>query len=132
MGALSFPSVGFYLGPPGLSAARSPAAEKPFQETTENPGDAKLRKAAQEFEAILIQTLWRSMKESFASSSEEEQDPAHRTLEDLSMQAMSTALAASGGLGIARMLIHAMEPAMDTTQSGAGGDGGGSNTPNIG
>ena len=71
------------------------------------------------------------MKESFVSSSEEEQDPAHRTLEDLSMQAMSTALAASGGLGIARMLIHAMEPAMDPAQSGTGGDAG-SNTPNIG
>ncbi|MCH8267765.1 MAG: hypothetical protein IH846_09635 [Acidobacteria bacterium] len=130
MSALSFPLVGFHAGQPGLSAGRTSAAEKLLEKTTENPGDAKLRKAAQDFEAILIQTLWRSMKESFASSSE--QDPAHRTLEDLSMQAMSTALAASGGLGIARMLIHAMEPAMDTTQSGAGGDGGGSNTPNIG
>ncbi len=131
MGALSFPSVGFYLGPPGLSAARSPAAEKLSEKTTENPGDAKLRKAAQDFEAILIQNLWGSMKESFASSSEEDQDPARKTLEDLSIQAMSTALAASGGLGIARMLIHAMEPAMDPAQSGAGDDAGGSNAPDI-
>ncbi len=131
MGAFAFPLVGFHAGQPGLSAGRAPAAEKPFQETTENPGGAKLRKAAQDFEAILIQTLWRSMKESFASSSEQEQDPARKTLEDLSMQAMSTALAASGGLGIARMLIHSLEPTIDPAQSGAGGDGGGSNTPNI-
>ena len=131
MGTLSFPSVGFHSGQPGLSAMRIPAAEKLLEKTTENPGDAKLRKAAQDFEAILIQTLWRSMKESFASPSEQEQDPAHRTLEDLSMQAMSTALAASGGLGIARMLIHSLEPTMDPAQSGAGGDGGGSNTQNI-
>ncbi len=117
MGAFSFPSLGFHSGQPGLSAGRAPAAEKPFQGITENAGDAKLRKAAEDFEAILIQTLWRSMKESFASSSEEKQDPAHGTLEDLSIQAMSTALAASGGMGIARMLIHAMEPGLDRPQA---------------
>ncbi len=117
MGSFALLSAGFYLGPPGLSAERTPAEGKPFQEATESLGSAKLRKAAQDFESILIHTWWRSMKESFASSSEVEQDPAHGTLEDLSMQAMSTALAASGGLGIARMLIHAMEPALGPAQA---------------
>ena len=117
MGSFALPSADFYLSPPGLSAERTPAEGKPFQEATESLGSAKLRKAAQDFESILIHTWWRSMTESFASSSEEGQDPAHGTLEDLSMQAMSTALAASGGMGIARMLIHAMEPLLDRPQA---------------
>lgn len=117
MGSFAFPSAGFHTGLAGLSAGRIPPEGKLAPDSTDSIGNAKLRKAAQDFESILIHTWWRSMKESFASSSEDELDPAHGTLEDLSMQAMSTALAASGGLGIARILIHAMEPALGPAQA---------------
>ena len=70
----------------------------------------KLRRAAAEFESILLSTFWKSMKESFTDSQEGSLDPAHGTLEDWGIQAMSTAVGKAGGLGLGRLILKQLEP----------------------
>jgi Rod binding domain-containing protein len=70
------------------------------------PGPAenmKLRRAAQDFEAILIGTWLKEVQESFASSGESAGAESYRSL---GVEAVAGALARSGALGIARMLLH--------------------------
>ncbi len=85
---------------------------------TENPAAAspatqpssKLKKAAQEFESILLQSWLEKMNQSFVGASES-QDAAHDTVSSLGTQAIASALAARGGIGIARMLLRQLQPA---------------------
>lgn len=70
----------------------------------------KLGKAAQEFEAILLTSWLEKMNQGFVGS-EESQDPAHDTVSSLGTQAIASALAARGGIGIARMLLRQLQPA---------------------
>ena len=74
--------------------------------------DSKLRKSAQEFEAILLQSWLEKMNQSFVGSSES-QDAAHDTVSSLGTQAIASALAARGGIGIARMLLRQLQPKED-------------------
>lgn len=67
--------------------------------------EAKLRQAAAEFESILLSTFWKSMKGSFAADGEDASDPAHESLEDWGIQAMSTAVGKAGGLGIGKLIL---------------------------
>jgi Rod binding domain-containing protein len=72
--------------------------------------DAKLRKAAGEFESILLNSLWKSMKETFTDESDPDFDPTLESFNDLGMQAMSSAVGKAGGLGIKNMIIQHLEP----------------------
>ncbi len=73
---------------------------------------ARLVKAACEFEALLLQNLLEKMKQSFVGQ-EDSQDAAHDTINNLGTQAVAGALVARGGIGIARMLLHQLEPAAE-------------------
>jgi len=82
----------------------------------------KLRKAAQDFEAILIPELWEHCQPSFSSFSGETPPAGSDTLNSLAIQAMSAGLAHRGGLGIARMLVRQLEPSLHrgpTDQTGS-------------
>ena len=81
---------------------------------------SKLPKSAQEFEAILPQSWLEKMNQSFVGSGES-QDAAHDTLSSLGTQAAASALAARGGIGIARMLVRQLQPKGDARGSGPGG-----------
>jgi Rod binding domain-containing protein len=91
---------------------------------TENPAPAsqgsqpssKLKKAAQEFESILLQSWLEKMNQSFVGASES-QDAAHDTVSSLGTQAIASALAARGGIGIARMLLRQLQPADRSVRS---------------
>ncbi len=67
--------------------------------------EAKLRKAAGEFESMLLSKWWSSMRESGLGGLDET-DPGHDTLDQLGMQALSTAVAGAGGIGIGAMLVR--------------------------
>jgi Rod binding domain-containing protein len=70
---------------------------------------AKLRKAAAEFEAQLLSSWWTTMKNSGMSGKDENSDPGKDTLDQLGMQAMSSAVAnGRGGLGIGDMLVRSL------------------------
>ena len=73
--------------------------------------DRKLRKAAGDFESILLASMWKSMKQSFGTSdSDFDADPAHGTLEDWGIEVMSSAVGRSGGLGIGKLILKHLEP----------------------
>ncbi len=65
----------------------------------------KLVKAAHEFEAILLQNWMEKMNHSFLGN-DSSLDPAHDTVSSLGTQAIATALAARGGIGIANMILR--------------------------
>ena len=68
----------------------------------------KLKKAATQFEAMLLQKWWSSMKES-GLGEDDDSDPGAGTLDTMGMQAMSTAIAGAGGIGIAAMLVRSLQ-----------------------
>jgi len=68
----------------------------------------KLKKAATEFESILLANWWSAMKQSGLPGSEEDTDPGKDTLDQLGIQAMCTAVANKGGLGISAMLVRSL------------------------
>ncbi|MGD0227773.1 MAG: hypothetical protein ABSF71_36145 [Terriglobia bacterium] len=78
----------------------------------ETPAHKKLRKAAQEFEGILISQLWGEFKSSLSSIEGDTPMAGSDTLNSLAIQTLSTALASRGGLGIAKMLVHQLEPSL--------------------
>jgi len=83
-----------------------------------SPDDRKLRKAAGEFESILLASMWKSMKESFGTSdSDFSADPAHGTLEDWGIEIMSSAVGRAGGLGIGSLILKHLEPRVDAEKS---------------
>jgi len=87
-----------------------PAAPQAGGPHSSSVQEQKLRRAAGEFESILLSSFWKSMKESFASSQDDSSDPAHETLEDWGIQAMSDAVGKAGGLGIGKLIIKHLEP----------------------
>jgi len=81
--------------------------------------EAKLRKAGAEFESIMLSTFWKSMKQSFSDEDDDESgDPAHDTLEDMGIQAMSTAVGKAGGLGLGKLILKHLAPGLETLPRG--------------
>ena len=74
--------------------------------------DQKLKKAAGDFESILLASMWKGMKNSFGSSDNDSTDPAHGTLEDWGIEIMSGAVGKAGGLGIGKMILNHLEPTL--------------------
>jgi Rod binding domain-containing protein len=82
-----------------------------------SPEVAKLRKAAGEFESMLFQSLWKSMKDTF-SNQDDETDPTLESFDDWGMQALSNAVGNSGGLGIKNMILKHLEPTLSAANPG--------------
>ena len=80
------------------------------------PEKSHLRKAAEEFEGILLASMWKSMQESSFKSKEQGFLGGGETLQDWGIHVMASSLAASGGMGIARMLIQELEPAVSADE----------------
>jgi len=100
----------------GRSAMSSVHATTDASVSVDTPRQHKLRQAAQQFESMLMSSLWKSMKSSFDDDSDS--DPALGTLQDWSMDAMSNAVGKVGGLGIARLIMKDLEPRISPSQSG--------------
>ena len=83
---------------------------KPGPSSRSNPTDSaeekKLKKAAGDFEAILLDEMWKSAKNSFGTSETDGSDAAHGTLEDWGMEVMSGAVGKAGGLGIGALILR--------------------------
>jgi Rod binding domain-containing protein len=80
---------------------------------------AKLTKAAGEFESILLESLWKSMKETF-SDPDEDADPTLKSFDDWGIQAMARSVGNSGGLGIKNMILKYLEPTLPGAGNSAG------------
>jgi Rod binding domain-containing protein len=82
--------------------------------------DAKIDKSAQQFEAILVGTWLNEAQQSFASvpGGDTDRDAGGDQMMSLGVQSLSTSLAASGGLGIGKMIAKAMHAAADREKAG--------------
>jgi Rod binding domain-containing protein len=72
--------------------------------------EAKLKKAAGDFESILLASLWKGMKQSFGAPESEDSEPAQGTLSDWGIEVMSGAVGKAGGLGIGKLILQHLEP----------------------
>jgi len=102
------------LGTTGLSALPVSASTERLSEAgpeKDSPEARKLRKSAQDFEAILVSSWWQEMQNSFRDP-DTDQDAGSDTMEQLGFQSMASAMAASGGIGLARMVFHKLAPAL--------------------
>lgn len=84
--------------------------------------DAKIDKSAQQFEAILVGTWLKEAQQSFASvpGGDTDRDVGGDQMMSLGVQSLSTSMAASGGLGIGKMIAKAMHAAADREKAGVG------------
>jgi len=79
------------------------------------PPSPKLVKAAQDFEAILLSSWLEKLQASYAGP-DNGSDAAHDTLSSMGTQAIASALAARGGIGIGKLLLeHFAKSAEETT-----------------
>ncbi len=74
----------------------------------------KLRKAAGEFESMLLESLWKSMKESFSDPDDPDSDPTLQSFDEWGIQAMASAVGNAGGLGIKSLILKHLEPTAST------------------
>jgi Rod binding domain-containing protein len=75
-------------------------------DTTARPAEQSLRlhKAAQDFEALLIQDLLNMAKDEDSS-----QEPGMAGYEDMRTEAIATAMASNGGIGVGKLLIGKLD-----------------------
>jgi Rod binding domain-containing protein len=72
------------------------------------PPAAKSEKAARDFECILLTSLFDSLEKSFAFDPQD-QSPGTSDYRTMGAQALATAVASGGGIGIARMILRHLE-----------------------
>jgi Rod binding domain-containing protein len=84
----------------------------------DSPQEAKLRQAGKDFEAILIDSLWSSMKKGSLGGDENQDDPISDSLTGLGMEMASRAIANAGGLGIGNMIVKNLEAKISQSESG--------------
>jgi Rod binding domain-containing protein len=68
----------------------------------------KLSKAAGEFESMLLESLWKSMKETFSDPDDPDSDPTLKSFDDWGIQAMAGAVGSAGGLGIKALIMKSL------------------------
>jgi Rod binding domain-containing protein len=98
--------------PSATAAARAKQAA-----IANSPTGRKLRKAAAEFEAQLLSSLWKSMKATFAASGEDAVDPASQSLEDYGVESMCSAVGKAGGLGVGKLIVRTLESKLEPPSS---------------
>jgi len=111
------------------SALSQSGKPSPSSSASNTPASRKLRQAAAEFEGMLISSLWKSMKSAFASDDDDSSDPAHDSLDDLSIQTMSNAVAKAGGLGLGKLILRHLEPMLAKSESQNATDSGKGSAP---
>lgn len=110
-----------------LSFSINPAAAKPAAPVT---GHAKSKdspeavaKAASQFESLLISQLLQSARGSDGESwMGTDANEAGATLTEMSEQALSSALASKGGLGLAKLITTGLQKSVDETTRTKQGD----------
>jgi Rod binding domain-containing protein len=76
---------------------------------------AKIDKGAKEFEAVLVGSWLQQAEQSFATvpGADDGQDVGKDSMMSLGVQTLATSMAASGGIGIGKMVAKAMHAAAD-------------------
>ena len=84
--------------------------------------DEKIDKGSKEFESILLGSWLQQAEQSFTTlpgGDDDDKDVASDSVMSFGVQALSTSLAASGGIGIGKMIAKAMHAAADKANAQA-------------
>lgn len=96
--------------PQAITNATSSGAAMALNQPSPAAQKSKFDKAATEFEGILINTLWSEFQND-PMASEDDSDAGGDTMRGMGLQAMSMAMAQSGGLGLGAMIEKQLGPA---------------------
>jgi Rod binding protein len=102
-----------------LLQARQERALHEVQSGAAARNDGQIEKGAREFESMLLTTWLQQAQQSMASvpgAEDEDGMSGKEQMTSLGVQALASALTASGGLGIARMIADAMHRAADKAE----------------
>lgn len=102
--------------------------------TSDPTSEAKVQKAAQDFESVLVGQWLEQAEKSFATvpggDPDQKADPGHDQLQSIAMQSLASSLTKSGGLGIASMIVKHLtnndQIPKSAEQNGDAGTGAGS------
>jgi flagellar protein FlgJ len=81
----------------------------------ESPKKRELKKACEDFEAIITSYLFKSMRETVPQSDEEEDGQAKDIYESMMDQSLAKELSHRPGLGLARTLYKKLAPLVEDT-----------------
>lgn len=102
-----------------LLQLKSAGAMQQMKSAKNRSDDAKIEKGAQQFEAILIGSWLKDAEQSLGSvpGGDENQDSGGEQMMSLGVQSLATSLAASGGIGMGKMIANAMHATQDQLNS---------------
>jgi Rod binding domain-containing protein len=105
-----------------LTQSRESHLLRQIQSEASNQDDPRIEKGAKEFESMLLGSWLQQAEQSMATvpGAEDDEDASGREqMMSLGVQSLSTALASSGGIGIASMIAKAMHNAAEKADSGS-------------
>jgi len=106
-----------------LMQSREDHLLRQMQSGAGKPEDGKIEKGAKEFESMLLSAWLQQAEQSMATvpGAEDEEDSTGRDqMMSLGVQSLSSAMVASGGIGIASMIAKALHGRAEKTESGPG------------
>ena len=87
---------------------------RPALSVTEAREMVRLEKAAKDFESLVLESLLKEMRPG-GLGGESNSDPAAGTLDGFGVTALSGVMADTGGFGLAKVLVNAMEAQVRAT-----------------
>jgi Rod binding domain-containing protein len=120
-------SIGFGAISAQVSALQSSQDRtiRQVQSATGSDKDAKIDKGSKEFEAMLLGTWLQQAEKSYATvpggDADDEDAAGKDQMMSLGVQQLATSMAASGGIGIAKMVAHAMHLNADKAEAQSAG-----------
>lgn len=120
--------VGPVVGPGALNAqatlqqSRDSQMLQTLNSAQGSNDDAKIAKGAQQFEAMLLSTWLQQAEQSFATipgAEDDENASGREQMMSMGTQSLAESLAATGGIGIARMIAKAMHRVADQAEEAA-------------
>jgi Rod binding domain-containing protein len=103
-----------------LMQSREDRMMRQIQAGAGKPDDGRIEKSAKEFESMLLSSWLQQAEQSMATvpGAEDEEDSAGRDqMMSLGVQSLSTAMVASGGIGIASLIAKALHVRADKADS---------------
>ena len=96
-----------------INSTRSTDVEKTFKQKDKAQTDEEMMEACKQFEAYMIEQVYKSMENTIMKSDEEEGDYV-KMFGDMRVQQYAQAVTDQGGVGLAKQLYEAMKKNMPT------------------
>ena len=96
-----------------INSTRSTDVEKTFKQKDKAQTDEEMMEACKQFEAYMIEQVYKSMENTIMKSDEEEGDYV-KMFGDMRVQQYAQAVTDQGGVGLAKQLYEAMKNNMPT------------------